>query len=512
MKAALVAWIVVLAAATAHAETRRVAVVVGNNAGIEQPPLHYAETDAGKMARVLAELGGVDTRDLFLLQGKSAATLRQTLSVAKQRVAELQRDAANRVILIFYFSGHSDGEALELGRDRVTFSELRRWLTTTGAEVRVALVDSCKSGGLLRAKGGRPGPAFQIRLTDELSSTGEALLTSSAADELALESREIGGSFFTHHLVSGLRGAADASGDGTVTLTEAYQYAYAHTIRTTGATVIGPQHPVYDYRLSGQGELILTELARPTALLELPKGFDRVLVIELLRDQVIAELTTDAQPRVAVQPGRFAVRAWRGGRVYTGRIAVSAGQTRAVQWAELVETAPTQVRTKGTAAVTIGAATVELRTPGPIATFAFGGQRGVAGDVDIGASARLGLRARGAHGPALGLVGASGRGDGFREMSAFVFGGYRLGVDRARLRAWVGLDLGLGVVTQDLDAGMSSSSGAAALAPSLGASLRISGPLSLSVEGAVPAALLRKDGELSVVALPAAWLGVVVDL
>jgi uncharacterized caspase-like protein len=255
-------------AGVATAGTHRVAIVVGNNAGNgDRPALHYAETDAAKFADVLTELGGVDPADLILLQGKSLAALDAALDKAKHLIAAFHADPANRVVVLFYFSGHSDGEALELGGDRLTFSRLREWLATAGADVRVALVDSCKSGALLAAKGGVLGPAFQIRLTDDVASTGEALLTSSAADEVALESREIGGSFFTHHFISGLRGAADTSGDGIVTLNEAYQYAYAHTIKTTGETVIGPQHPAYDYRLSGQGELVLAELTKPTAKL-----------------------------------------------------------------------------------------------------------------------------------------------------------------------------------------------------------------------------------------------------
>src|SRR5262249_32776005 len=196
------------------------------------------------------------------------------------------------------------------------FLELRRWLSSTGAEVRVAIVDTCKSGALLAAKGGKPGPAFQIRLNDDLASNGEALLTSSAADELALESREIRGSFFTHHLVSGLRGAADSSGDGNVTLAEAYQYAFAHTVSATAGALIGPQHPAYDYRLSGQGELVLSTLSKPSASLTLPAEFDRVLVVQLVRDQVLAELPPGAAVRVAVPPGAYAVRAWRGGQSF----------------------------------------------------------------------------------------------------------------------------------------------------------------------------------------------------
>jgi hypothetical protein len=340
--------LILLAARTASADTRRLAVVVGNNAGAgEQAPLHFAETDAGKLARVLTELGGVDPADLFLLQGRDLAALEETLRVARARVAAWHKIPGTRVVLVFYFSGHSDGEALEIGSERLSFVELRRWLVDTTAEVRLAIVDSCKSGALLAAKGGAPGAAFQIRLTDDLSSTGEALLTSSAADEAALESRDIGGSFFTNHLVSGLRGAADSSGDGMVTLTEAYQYAYAHTFATTSATIAGPQHPAYDYQLSGQGELVLTELDRPTALLEMPRGFERLLVVDLARDQVIAELATDAKGRIAVQPGRYAVRAWRGGHAFAGDVVVAAGETRQVAWGDLTAMAGAAPRAKG---------------------------------------------------------------------------------------------------------------------------------------------------------------------
>src|ERR1044071_8492039 len=160
-------------------------------------------------------------------------------------------------------------------------------------------------------------------MTDELASTGEVLLTSSAADEVALESSEIAGSFFTHHFVSGLRSAADTSGDGVVTLTEAYQYAYTRTVKTTGETLIGAQHPAYDYRLSGQGELVLAELSKRTSSLELPSGVDRIVVIDTVRDQVVAEVTADTHATIAVQPGRYAIRATRGAAMFAGVVTVA---------------------------------------------------------------------------------------------------------------------------------------------------------------------------------------------
>ena len=113
------------AAGPAAADTRRVAVVVGNNAGTgAQPPLRFAENDAGKMARVLVDLGGVAPADLFLLQGRRLPDLRAALAAASRRVASYAADPTQRVVVICYFSGHADGRALEIERDRLPFSDL----------------------------------------------------------------------------------------------------------------------------------------------------------------------------------------------------------------------------------------------------------------------------------------------------------------------------------------------------------------------------------------------------
>ena len=491
-------------AAIAQASTKRIAVIVGNNTGnAGQAPLHYAEADAAKFARVLQELGNVAYEDLFLLQGKSVATLTETFEVVKQRIASYKRDPANRVVVLFYFSGHSDGEALELGGDRLTFVDLRKWLASAGADVRVALVDSCKSGALLAIKGGKPGPGFQIRLTDELASTGEALLTSSAADEVALESKEIGGSFFTHHFVSGLRGAADTSGDGIVTLAEAYQYAYAHTIKTTGDTIIGPQHPAYDYRLSGQGELVLTELAKPAASVELPKGFSRGLLIDVARDQVIAELTSDARPVIAVQPGRYAVRAWRDGKVLAGRIAVAANERRAVHWDELALAPEVTTRSKGDDVVRVFDDRPEV-----------GVAAGVSGGVatGVGAVPSLVIDARLASGWSLSFAAGSRSVAGFRETSTSLLAGYRRATRPRAVRAWIGGEAGPGFVAQSPAIGSLAYTAAAMAGPAAGASARITNVVSIEVSARLPLAALERDGKLALVAMPSAWLGVLMNL
>ena len=267
-------------ARAASAEIRRIAVVVGSNHGDGgHAPLRFAEQDAAKLSAVLGELGGLLPGDLVLLRGPTLAEVRAALDEAARRIAAWHAAGRGQAVLLFYFSGHSDGEVLELGGQPLPFGELRRRLHESGADVRLAIVDSCRSGALLALKGGTLGQPFDIRMADDLGSTGEAFIASSAADEAALESAEIGASFFSHHFISGLRGAADLSGDGLVTLAEAYQYAFARTLRATSDTIVGPQHPAYDYHLAGRGELVLTELHHPSAALDLPGGFDRLLLV-----------------------------------------------------------------------------------------------------------------------------------------------------------------------------------------------------------------------------------------
>jgi hypothetical protein len=160
------------------------------------------------------------------------------------------------------------------------------------------------------------------------------VLTSSAADEQALESREIRASFFSHHLISGLRGAADSSGDGRVTLSEAYRHAFDNTLLATSGTLRGPQHPGYDYRMSGQGELVLTEVRDRGATLVLPDHFDQILVVDETQRRLLAELTTQSANRIALPPGRYILQGRRGRRSSELRVKIAQLETRNVRSTE----------------------------------------------------------------------------------------------------------------------------------------------------------------------------------
>jgi hypothetical protein len=319
--------------------TRRFAVVIGSNAGgPERKSLRYAEQDAARLASVLRELGSFRGVDVMLLQGQGLAAVRRALGNLRTQIQIARREEpASRSLALVYYSGHSDGRALELGRERLEFPEVQRALADSGAQTRLLIVDACQSGTMLAAKGGSPAPAFELDTGG--SGAGEAILTSAAATEEALESAELQGSFFSHHLLSGLRGAADANGDGRVDLSEAYRYASARTVAETSATLYGAQHPSYRLRLAGQGDLPLTELPRSRASVEVVGALDRVVFIDAINGAMAGEWVGGGARRLSLTPGPYLVKAWRNGQVWKGRVTLGLGESRTVDPTRLEEAA-----------------------------------------------------------------------------------------------------------------------------------------------------------------------------
>jgi hypothetical protein len=298
-------------ARAADGALRRFAVVAGASlGGAGRTPLRYAASDARDVSRVLRRLGGVAMDDLVLLEEPDAERIRGALAgVAAE--AERARQAGRRVEVFVYYSGHSDEDGLLLGASRLPYAELRRELDQVPADVRVAILDSCASGAFTRAKGGVHRPPF---LLDEASRVrGHAFLTSSAAHEAAQESDRLKASFFTHALLTGLRGAADSTGDRVVTLNEAYQFAFRETLAGTETTQAGPQHATYDIGLVGSGDVVMTDLRVADALLVLPDTLDGRVFVRNGAGQLVAELRKARGTRIdlALEEGRYEVRVQR---------------------------------------------------------------------------------------------------------------------------------------------------------------------------------------------------------
>jgi hypothetical protein len=228
-----------------------------NSGGHHRTTLQYAVSDAERFGQVMLGMGGVSPANHLLLEEPGRREFEWALRDLQSRVASA-RQPDGRTELLLYYSGHADEDGLLLGSDRLPYRRLRQLLDDIQADVHITVLDACASGAITRIKGGQRREAFLVDQASDMR--GYAFLTSSSADEVAQESDRIGSSFFTHYLLSGLRGAADTSGEGKITLNEAYQFAFHETLRRTAATRAGAQHPSYDISLSGTGDVVMTDV------------------------------------------------------------------------------------------------------------------------------------------------------------------------------------------------------------------------------------------------------------
>ena len=275
-------------AATESARINRYVVAVSaNNGGAGRPMLRYAESDARSFAKVLKEMGGVLPQNVILVKEPSVNALQKEFSKLDAKILQ-DKSASGRDEVLVYYSGHADEKGLRLGEETYAWKDLRNRIDALSADVKIAVIDACGSGAITRVKGGKAVPAFMVDQSSDMK--GYAFITSSTQDESSQESDKLKGSFFTHSLVSGLRGAGDLSSDGKVTLSEAYQFAFNETLQKTETTLGGAQHPSRDMNLAGTGDVVMTDLRATSAGLDLDENVAGRLYIRDADGELVAEL------------------------------------------------------------------------------------------------------------------------------------------------------------------------------------------------------------------------------
>lgn len=297
-------WMVLWASSPAHA-VQRFALLVGANTGWAQDaPLRHAVRDAQRLADTLAQLGDFPPEHIEVLKEPPTEQVLWALERMAGRAAASGEDS----LFLFYYSGHADPTHLHLQGQPLRLEELYRRIQALPWKLKVGILDACQSGSIL-PKGGRPARPFQLQVRDELALSGLVFLTSSGEHELSQEVRAVSGSIFSHHLVSGLLGAADTNGDGQVSLDEAYRHAYVHTLKDTRSSPLGVQRPRVSIHLKGQGELVLTRLERSAAVV-FPAGGRDCFVTDGAERQVLAEVPAEAQreTRLSLRPGAYVLQ------------------------------------------------------------------------------------------------------------------------------------------------------------------------------------------------------------
>lgn len=312
---------------SAAAGHRRFALVVGNDrGGHDTRPLLYASEDARRIHDVLTRYGSVSGGDALLLVNRVADDLQRALTDLQNRAAAARKLGAH-TSLIVYYSGHAKDGALRLGDTRVPLDELKGRLQRSGADVVVGIFDSCRSGTVIRTKGARHAPAFDVQANSAEEARGTVFLSSSSADEDAQESDEIRGSYFSYNLGNALSGVADQSGDGRITLSEAYAYAYARTVADTADSTAGAQHPTFSYDLKGNGDLVLTEYGGHREGLVVPAAAPAGTYYIVRGEVIAAEVVKPAGElrRIALKPDRYVVKRRLADRLRIGPVQITQG-------------------------------------------------------------------------------------------------------------------------------------------------------------------------------------------
>ncbi|MCC6335815.1 MAG: caspase family protein [Myxococcales bacterium] len=496
--------LVLLAGGSAWADGRRFALVIGENRGLlTEEHLRFAESDAQRFRDALVEVGGVAPQDVVLLTGATAPQVREALTALSSRMAGGPYER-----LTVFFSSHAGDGVLHLAGTELPLQELVDFVKAAPVRVGLLVVDACQSGSVTRLKGLRPSELPPTRL-EATGVEGRVFISASGADEYAQESDSLGGSYFTHFLVAGLRGAADTSKDGRVTLEEAYAWAWARTIEATFATRGGVQRPAFSVDLRGQGQLVLSEpgaaKARLTLAVEAP---GRWLVVAEDSGAVLADVDKPSGPlTLALPPGGYRLKLRTKDGLLERGVTVPAAGGAVVRGEDLERASLVQVAAKG--------------GPESLLVFSLGG--GVSSGLVSGLSVQPGVELRFRRdayllGPlnqwALALAWRTGTS---MDATPFTQHEFELRVGTGHRFAWrrgsvaVGVEVGPLLVLQSLPNDTARTSLGVTGALDLEGRLKVGGPVELFLLGTGGAAVVKKSSGVAVVPRLGATAGVAVS-
>lgn len=314
MKNSVVILFVFLAVTTVSAG--RYALLVGNNRGGSYQPLKYVRNDIQGMEKVLTQFCRFEKQHVITLINQPARKLGSVLDSLQKRFS------ADDEMFLFYYSGHADHENLLMGTTRYSLAILKKHLKIISTQMRVLMFDACQSGSFARLKGGTLQAPFLYK--DENKIEGQVVIYSSSENEFSQESDRYNNSVFTFHFINALRGCADVSGDKKVTLTEAYNYSYDRTVSSTVHSTGGIQHPGYQFKIQGEGSVVLSDITTKTSGIILGRNIAGSLIVLGAGNTLTADLSKEKGTMlfIALNPGTYEIINSRGSAAYKTRVSV----------------------------------------------------------------------------------------------------------------------------------------------------------------------------------------------
>jgi hypothetical protein len=234
----------------------RWAVIVGISSYLDEaiPGLRFAHRDAEALQELLlSKVAGMDgyNPDNVILLTNEEATFRNIRTALRGFLTS----ATEQDQVMFYFAGHGvrdparpedyyflthDTELDNLAGTALPMSDLEQALQSLEYRDLILIADACHSGDMTTQVAFRDAFGYNdindiFRERFQESRGGEVVFTAGEGRDLSQEGERWGGGHgvFTYHLLEGMRGAADTSGDGIVYLGELMEYVRDQVRRDT---------------------------------------------------------------------------------------------------------------------------------------------------------------------------------------------------------------------------------------------------------------------------------------
>ncbi|MBK9109707.1 MAG: caspase family protein [Saprospiraceae bacterium] len=212
------------------------AVIIGIARYDHMPVLKYSDDDAYKVYAFLKspEGGALKDQQVRVLIDEDAS--RNAILTALNQV--FLRADENDVVMLYY-SGHGlEGTFLPIDYDGIQnilkHDEVKDIINKSRAKNKICFIDACHSGSVLAQKGSFSSSLMHYYEDLAQSKGGTAFVMSSKSKEYSLEDGGLRQGVFSHFLIRGLKGDADADGDQTIVLKELFEYIYKNVREYTG--------------------------------------------------------------------------------------------------------------------------------------------------------------------------------------------------------------------------------------------------------------------------------------
>lgn len=204
--------------------------------GVANYPNVTKLTKAEEDAKAIAEIYKHKTSNVILYTGRFADRA-SILRATKDQFSH----AKEGDMIVFAFSGHGyqggicPYDVTETGKNNIKYDEILAIMQKSKATKKVLLIDACYSGGF------RTGSSHKHQSSEaKINKTDVVMFLASRTNETSKESKFMTNGFFTHYLVNGLKGNADANRDRIVTARELFDFISTNVIERSGEK----QHPV----------------------------------------------------------------------------------------------------------------------------------------------------------------------------------------------------------------------------------------------------------------------------